>query len=256
VLPGGPDGNFPAVSTADRPGQPATGRPGVSHQHRDVSGGWLRPTVFGAMDGLVTNVALISGVGGGGVRPQTIVLTGLAGLVAGAFSMATGEYTSVRSQNELVTAEVAVERRELEENPTAERLELAESLRRRGVDQELAEAVAGQLSRDVDQAVRLHAQQELGIDPEELPSPYVAAVSSFLSFGLGALIPLFPYLLGASQLWVALLAAAVALLLAGGLVARLTDRPALRGALRQLLLAALAAAVTYGVGRAIGTSVS
>src|SRR5499427_122992 len=116
----------------------------IGHQHRDVSGGWLRPAVFGAMDGLVTNVSLIAGVGGGGVSRHTILLTGLAGLAAGAFSMATGEYVSVSSQNELVGTEVAKERRELEIHPDAERQELATMLRHRGIDASLADQVARQ----------------------------------------------------------------------------------------------------------------
>src|SRR5262245_65265438 len=116
------------------------------HQHRDVSGGWLRPAVFGAMDGLVTNVSLIAGVGGGGGSHQFIVLTGLAGLAAGAFSMATGEFVSVSSQNELVEAEVRKEAHELKHNTESERQELADTLRMRGVDPELADEVGRQIS--------------------------------------------------------------------------------------------------------------
>src|SRR3954453_21516210 len=126
-----PAGNGPRVTMIDSDADPAASRTPArqqqpTHQHRDVSGGWLRPTVFGAMDGLVTNVSLIAGVGGGGLDRQKIILTGLAGLVAGAFSMATGEYTSVASQNELVRAEVDLERRELKRNPELEQKELAE----------------------------------------------------------------------------------------------------------------------------------
>src|SRR5215472_13020932 len=141
------------------------------HQHRDVSGGWLRPAVFGAMDGLVTNVSLISGVGGGGVSRTAIVLTGLAGLAAGALSMATGEYVSVSSQNELVGSEVAKERYELQHNPHGEAAELAAMYRARGVDADLAEQVALQLSRRPDSALQVHVREELGVDPHELPSP-------------------------------------------------------------------------------------
>src|SRR6516165_494735 len=116
------------------------------HQHRDVSGGWLRPAVFGAMDGLVTNLSLIAGVGGGGASGHLIVLTGLAGLAAGAFSMSAGEYVSVSSQNELVQAEVSKERYELEHNPETERRELAATFVQRGVDPDLADQVARQIS--------------------------------------------------------------------------------------------------------------
>ena len=226
------------------------------HQHRDVSGGWLRPAVFGAMDGLVTNVSLIAGVGAGVSAAHGsqhfIVLTGLAGLAAGAFSMATGEYVSVSSQNELVAAEIRKERHELEHNPESERRELAETFRMRGVDADLADEVSRQLSAHPDHALSVHVREELGVDPGELPSPLIAAAASLATFALGALIPLLPYLAGYDSLAAALILAAVAAFTGGGLVARLTDRPFLRGALRQLLLGTLAAGVTYLIGRAVG----
>ena len=225
------------------------------HTHRDVSGGWLRPAVFGAMDGLVTNVSLIAGVGGGGGSHQFIVLTGLAGLAAGAFSMATGEFVSVSSQNELVQAEVRKEAHELKHNPESERRELAETFRMRGVDPELADEVARQLSAQPDRALSVHVREELGVDPEELPSPYTAAGASLVTFAIGALIPLIPYLAGLNSLPLALGLAALAAFFGGGLVARLTDRPFFRGALRQLLLGALAAGVTYLVGMAVGATI-
>jgi VIT1/CCC1 family predicted Fe2+/Mn2+ transporter len=238
------------ATVRDEPETRATG-----HEHRDVSGGWLRPAVFGAMDGLVTNVSLIAGVGGGGANSHTIVLTGLAGLAAGAFSMATGEYVSVSSQNELVGAEVRKERHELETNPEDERRELAETFRQRGVEAELADRVARQLSVDTELALRLHIQEELGVDHKELPSPLVAAFVSLVTFAVGALIPLLPYLTGFSYLWATLALAALAAFGGGGWVARITDRPFLRGAVRQLGLAAAAAALTYGIGAAVGTAV-
>jgi len=222
------------------------------HEHRDVSGGWLRPAVFGAMDGLVTNVSLIAGVGGGGVTPHTVVLTGLAGLAAGAFSMATGEYVSVSSQNELVAAEVRKERSELENHPESERRELVAVFRKRGVDADLARKVAEQISAHPEQALSVHVQEELGVDHRELPSPYTAAGASLVTFAAGALIPLLPYLLGLGSLAAALGLAAVAAFIGGGLVARMTDRPFLRGALRQLLLGAVAAGLTYGIGTLVG----
>ncbi|HYK28616.1 MAG TPA: VIT1/CCC1 transporter family protein [Streptosporangiaceae bacterium] len=222
------------------------------HQHRDVSGGWLRPAVFGAMDGLVTNVSLIAGVGGGGASRSTIVLTGLAGLAAGAFSMATGEYVSVSSQNELVAAEVDKERYELEHNPEDEQRELAAMYKMRGVDPELADEVARQLSVHPEEALRIHVREELGVDHHDLPSPYTAAGASLVTFAVGALIPLLPYLFGYSSLAVALLVAAFAAFVGGGIVARITDRPFWRGAVRQLGLAALAAALTYGIGTLVG----
>lgn len=223
-----------------------------SHRHRDVSGGWLRPAVFGAMDGLVTNVSLIAGVGGGGASHRTIVLTGLAGLAAGAFSMATGEYVSVSSQNELVASEVEKERLELKHNPHGEQVELAAMYKMRGVDPELADEVARQLSRQPEETLRIHVREELGVDPHDLPSPYTAAGASLATFAIGALIPLLPYLLGFSSLAAALIVAAVAAFVGGGTVARITARPFWRGALRQLALAALAAALTYGIGKLAG----
>ncbi|MGE5827996.1 MAG: VIT1/CCC1 transporter family protein, partial [Micromonosporaceae bacterium] len=137
------------------------------HHHADVSGGWLRPAVFGAMDGLVTNIALIAGVGGGGVGPRAIVLTGAAGLVAGAISMGLGEYTSVRTQTEQVEAEVAKERHELERHPEAEADELAEMWIKRGMRPELAREVARALAENPEEALRVHAQEELGVNPSE-----------------------------------------------------------------------------------------
>jgi VIT1/CCC1 family predicted Fe2+/Mn2+ transporter len=217
-----------------------------------VSGGWLRPAVFGAMDGLVTNVSLIAGVGGGGGSAHTIVLTGLAGLAAGAFSMATGEYVSVSSQNELIYAEVAKERRELEHNAAAEQAELATMLRARGISPATARQAAAEISAHPEKALAVHALEELGVDPGELPSPVVAAAASLASFAVGALIPLLPYLLGANLLWLALALAAVAAVTGGGIVARLTDRPFWRGALRQLVLGVFAAGITYLIGIGVG----
>lgn len=229
------------------------------HQHRDVSGGWLRPAVFGAMDGLVTNVSLIAGVGGGGGSHQFIVLTGLAGLAAGAFSMATGEFVSVSSQNELVEAEVRKEAHELKHNPESERQELAATFRMRGVDPELADEVARQISAHPDDALAVHVREELGVAHDELPSPVTAAGASLVTFAAGAIIPLIPYLAGVSSaglaLGLALGLAALAAFIGGGLVARLTDRPFLRGAIRQLLLGALAAGITYLIGTAVGATV-
>ena len=230
------------------------------HEHKDVSGGWLRPAVFGAMDGLVTNVSLIAGVGAGvgasGGSPHFIVLTGLAGLAAGAFSMATGEYVSVSSQNELIQAEVRKEAHELKFNAESERMELAASFRRQGVDADLADQVAEQISAHPEQALGVHVREELGVDHHDLPSPYTAAGASLVTFAAGALVPLLPYLLGLDNLAVALGLAALAAFVGGGLVARLTDRPFLRVALLQLILVGVAAGITFGIGSAVGAGVS
>ncbi|MFD5478363.1 VIT1/CCC1 transporter family protein [Streptomyces hawaiiensis] len=226
-----------------------------NHTHRDVNGGWLRPAVFGAMDGLVSNLALMTGVAGGNVSQHTVVLSGLAGLAAGAFSMAAGEYTSVASQRELVEAELDVERRQLRKHPKDEEAELAALYESRGVEPRLAREVARQLSEDPEQALEIHAREELGIDPGDLPSPTVAAVSSFGSFALGALIPVAPYLLGASSMWPAVLLALLGLFLCGAVVAKVTARTWWYSGLRQLLLGGAAAGVTYALGTLFGTAV-
>jgi VIT1/CCC1 family predicted Fe2+/Mn2+ transporter len=208
------------------------------------------------MDGLVTNIALIAGVGGGGVARDVIVLTGVAGLVAGAISMAIGEYTSVQTQNEQVAAEVEKERLELARHPHAEREELAEMLRERGLSPELAAQVAHEVSADPELALRVHTQQELGVVVDELPSPWTAAISSFICFSLGALVPLLPYLLGSEQLWLALAVGGVGLFVAGALVSRFTSRRWWSNGLRQLVLGGLAAGATYLVGLLIGVGVT
>jgi VIT1/CCC1 family predicted Fe2+/Mn2+ transporter len=229
---------------------------GWSHRHRDVSGGWLRPTVFGAVDGLVTNASLIAGLGGGGVSAHTVVLSGVAALVAGAFSMGTGEYVSVTNQNELVHAEVAVERRMHARFPAAEQAELAETFRSYGADRETAARMAAAVSQDPDTALRVHTREELGIDPFELPSAVLASVSSLIAFSVGALVPLLPYLFGLPMLAATLGVAAVALGAGGMAVGRLTGRPMLRSGLRQLALGAVAVGVTYAVGSLIGGSIA
>jgi len=224
------------------------------HEHRDVTGGWLRPAVFGAMDGLVSNFALIAGVAGGGVKPSVVVLAGLAGLASGAFSMGVGEYVSVASQADLARAEIEVERRELDRHPQAELAELTDRLVALGVEREVAAEAARQISRDPRQALRVHARDELGVEPGRLPSPLLAGVSSFLAFSVGAVLPVIPYLLGASALWPAALVAAAGLFGAGALVAQVTARPWWFSGLRQLAFGAAAAAVTYLVGSLIGVA--
>ena len=221
-------------------------------EHRDVSGGWLRPAVFGAMDGLVTNVSLIAGVGGGGGSRHTIVLTGLAGLAAGAFSMAAGEFVSVSSQNELIQSEVDKERHELTTNAVAEQAELVGMLRRRGISAATAKLAAAEISAHPEKALAVHALEELGVNPADLPSPLVAAGASLITFSLGAVIPLLPYLFGYDLLLVAFGLASLAAITGGGLVARMTGRPFWRGALRQLALGSCAAGFTYLIGVAVG----
>ncbi len=235
-----------------------SGTPPPADHHRDVTGGWLRPAVFGAMDGLVSNFALMAGVAGGtaaaGGGRAAIVLAGLAGLAAGAFSMAAGEYTSVASQSELAEQEFENERLELSRNAEGEAKELAQIWVRRGVDLELAEEVARQLGRNPEAALEVHAREELGLAPGELPNPWVAAGSSFLAFALGALIPLLPFVFGAQTLVVSAVLSVIGLFVAGVLVSRVTARSWWFSGLRQLFVGVLAAVVTFGVGHLVGTS--
>ncbi len=230
----------------------STDAPVIDHEHADVTGGWLRPAVFGAMDGLVSNLALIAGVAGGGAPPGVVILAGLAGLSAGAFSMAAGEYTSVASQAEAAEAEIAKEREELQRNPEGEMAELAAMYVERGVDPELAAEVSRQIHRDTEQAVNVHAREELGVTLDDLPSPVLAAVSSFVSFAVGALIPVLPYLLGAGSLLPGVAVSLLGLFAAGAIVTMVTARPWWFGGLRQLILGAVAAALTYGIGNLVG----
>jgi vacuolar iron transporter family protein len=225
-----------------------------AHHHADVSGGWLRAAVFGAMDGLVSNIALIAGVGGALADSRTVLLTGTAGLVAGAISMALGEYTSVRTQGEQVAAELAKERRELERHPDEEIAELAEAWIARGLAPDLAHEVARAVHANPEEALRLHAREELGVDPEEQPSPWTAAGSSFVCFAVGAFIPLLPYVLGSTVLWPALVAGGAGLFAAGALFARFTRMPWWLAGSRQLLLGGAAAGATYLIGSLIGAA--
>jgi vacuolar iron transporter family protein len=224
-------------------------------EHRDVNGGWLRPAVFGAMDGLVTNSSLIAGVGGGGVTNHTIVLTGLAGLIAGAFSMATGEHISVTSQNDLTKAEVELEKLQHFRDPEGKLETLKQAFMEKGVSPNVAETVVRQISADPDRAVAIHVQ-ELGIDPDDLPSPWTAAMASFASFTVGALIPLSPYLVGFPVLAVAFVLAGVTAMVGGGAVAKLTERPVLSGGLRQFVAAFLATGMAFLVGHLVGGSIT
>jgi vacuolar iron transporter family protein len=233
-----------------------TRSPEIHHAHRDVTGGWLRPATFGVMDGLVSNFSLVAGVVGGGASGSTVILTGLAGLVAGACSMASGEYASVSSQTELAQAEIAVERRELENNPEGELAELAAIYEARGLNPDLAGQVARELTADPEVAWRVHTREELGIDPDDLPSPWTAAGSSFAAFSLGAFIPLLPFILGTTSVVIPLLLSLLALVVTGAVVAHLTARPLWHGGTRQLLLGGLSAAVTYAVGLLVGVGLS
>src|SRR3954454_2140958 len=212
----------------------------IEHEHADVTGGWLRPALFGAMDGLVSNVALIAGVAGGtqGDGTTAVVLAGLAGLSAGAFSMAVGEYNSVASQSEAAEHEINKERREIARNEAGEIAELAAMYIQKGLEPQLAQEVARQIHKDPETAVAVHAMEEFGIDPDDLASPMLAAVSSFVAFAIGALVPLAPYLLGATSVSPAVLLTMAALFACGAVVTQVTSRQWWFGGGRQMLLGA------------------
>ncbi|MDQ1627604.1 MAG: vacuolar iron transporter family protein [Actinomycetota bacterium] len=224
----------------------------IQHEHSDVTGGWLRPAVFGASDGLVSNLALIAGVAGGTSDSRTVLLAGLAGLAAGAFSMAAGEYISVRSQAEQGLAEIETERIEIARRPQAEERELAQMYVAKGLEPDLAVEVARALSRDPQTALEVHVREELGLDMGALPSATLAAGSSFASFAVGALLPVLPYLVGAAAIWPSVVLTMAGLFLCGAFVTRLTPRPWWYGGLRQVAVGAVAAAVTYAFGSIVG----
>jgi len=226
----------------------------VDHQHSDVSGGWLRAATFGAMDGLVSNTALIAGVAAS-ASASAVVLAGVAGLLAGAFSMALGEYTSVTTANEQIDSEVKVEKRAFRLHPGAEKAELVQTLMKMGMTEPTATQATEELHRDETRAINFHLVQELGVDPNEKPSPWVAAGSSFVMFAIGAIIPLIPYLLGFESLWGGLLCGGTGLLVVGGVAAQFTKKPWWSAALRQLFFGGVAIAATYLVGHLIGTSI-
>ena len=228
----------------------------IQHEHSDVTGGWLRPAVFGASDGLVSNFALIAGVTGATDDSGTVLLAGLAGLAAGAFSMAAGEWVSVRSQAEQALAEIELERLEIERNPRAEEFELAQMYVAKGLDPTLAREVARQLHSDPAAVLDVHVREELGLDPAALPSAWLAAGSSFVSFALGALLPVLPYLFGATTMLAGGVLTVLGLFLCGAFVTRLTPRPWWYGGARQVLVGAVAAAVTFAFGSAIGTGLA
>lgn len=226
--------------------------------HRDVQGGTARAAVFGVSDGLVSNVAIVLGFAGANPGPGLVRLAGLAGLIGGAVSMAAGEYVSMTAQAELLERELEMERVELRRRPEAERRELAQIYRSRGVDEDTAEQLATALSRDPELALQTHAREELGIDPDALGQPLKASLSSFVTFSIGATIPLLPYLFGSgtAALVAAVVLSVIAALAVGAALARFTGRPIGRSAARQLLFSAVPAAITYAIGSAVGVGVT
>lgn len=228
------------------------------HTHRDVQGGLARAMVFGVSDGLVSNVALILGIAGASTDASLVRLAGLSGLLAGALSMAAGEWISVTAQNELIERELEIERRSLEENPYLEQQELAAIYRSRGLPREQADIVAEQLHVDPDVALDIHAREELGIDPRGLSSAAGAAGSSFVAFSLGALLPLLPWFFfgGGGAAVASIVIGLVAAAGVGVLLAWFTERSIARTALRQVIVAAVAAGATYLIGSALGVSIA
>jgi VIT1/CCC1 family predicted Fe2+/Mn2+ transporter len=226
--------------------------------HRTDRSGALRAGVFGVSDGLVSNTALVMGVAGSGSAHKVILLTGIAGLLAGAFSMAAGEYVSMASQREMYEREISLEAQELEEKPEEEREELALLYQAKGLDREDAGRLAGQIMSDRKVALDTLAREELGLDPTELGSPLAAATSSLLTFASGAMVVILPYFIGGgtAALVAAIVLAALALLAVGGGIGVLNGRSVVRSALRQLLLGGAAALVTFGIGHLIGATVS
>ena len=225
------------------------------HSHSTSAGSsWLRASVFGAMDGLVSNIGLISGIAAAGASPAIVAITGVSGLISGAISMALGEYTSVRTQNEQLLVEVQTERDALERNPIGEQAELTAMFESLGMQPETATQAAGQVHANTEHALKVHLAHELGLSPEEQPSPMVAAISSFVAFSVGAVIPVLPYFFGFGTLWWGLLFGGVGLLAAGFAAAKFTDRNPFAGAGRQLLFGGIAVAATYGIGRLLGVS--
>ena len=228
------------------------------HHARSSGGGRLRAAIFGVNDGLVTNASLVVGVAAADPGRQVVILAGIAGLVAGAFSMAAGEFISMSVQRELFEAQIALERKELEEDPEGERHEVAVMFRAKGLDAADAERIADRVMDQPEVALDLMAREELGLNPDDLGSPWGAAMSSFLAFAAGAAIPLVPYVAlgGSAAMLVSLALTALVLMAVGAFTARITHRTVVFGALRALVIGALATGVTYVVGRIIGVAVS
>ena len=230
---------------------------GAEYRHRGVArGGNLRAAVFGVNDGLISNASLIMGVAGANADNAMIVLTGVAGLVAGAFSMAAGEYVSVRSQREMYEYQIGLEREELDQYPEEEANELALIYAARGVAPGEAKRLADSLIGDRENALDTLAREELGLNPDELGSPNGAALSSFVSFAAGSAIPLLPFVFGAgsASLPLAIALTAIALLAVGMTLSLFTGHGALKGGLRMLAIGAAAGGVTFLVGKLLGVS--
>lgn len=226
----------------------------LDRPHRNVRGGGARAAVFGISDGLISNVSLMLGVDGAHSSGAAVRLAGLAGLLAGALSMAAGEYISMRAQEELLSRELLIEQEEIRAHPESEQAELAQIYQRRGIDPDVAARLASEMMATPALALDTHAREEHGIDPDELGSPVQAAVASFASFALGALVPLVPFLTGSGP-GSALLAVALSACAAVGIGVMLsvfTGRSWWWSAGRQLAVCGIAASVTFGIGSVVG----
>ncbi|MEA2902230.1 MAG: vacuolar iron transporter family protein [Actinomycetota bacterium] len=251
----GPDTEPSTEPMESGPATGATPEPQLPEKHhRNVQGGAARAAVFGVSDGLVSNIAIVLGFAGADPTPSLVRLAGLVGLIGGAVSMAAGEYVSMTAQAELLERELEMERIELRRSPEMETAELAAIYMARGVDRKTAEEMSTQLMRNPELALETHAREELGIDPGELGSPMAASVSSFFSFGVGAIVPLFPWFFGGGTAAVvaSIILGTIAAILVGGFLGRFTGRRVLRSALRQLLFTAIPALITFVLGSLAG----
>ena len=244
----------PAVAGHTMPSSVA----GIGGRHRGAGGGALRAGVFGVNDGLVSSACLIFGVAGAGAEPNIIVLTGVAGLLAGAFSMAAGEYLSMLSQREMFEHQIGEERDELKLYPKEEAAELALIYAARGIPIEEARGIAKRLIANPKQALDTLAREELGLNPDDLGSPWGAAISSFAAFAVGAMLPLAPFLLGGGPLAlpIAVGVTGAALFAVGAALSLFSGRNAVFGGLRMLLIGALAGGATFGIGQLLGVGVA
>lgn len=240
-----------------RPDHSSTAFPRREH-HRDVQGGAIRAAIFGVSDGLVTNASLILGVAGAEADAGIVRLAGLAGLVAGAISMAAGEYVSMSAQTELLERELDVERRSIAADPDHERQELTDIYKRRGLTDDAAERLSTAMMKDDHIALEVHAREELGVDPTALGSPYAAAASSLVAFSIGGIIPLIPWFFaeGTLAVFISLSLAAITALGIGAIIGLTTGRSVVRSGLRQLAVAVFAGAATYAIGALLGVQVS
>ena len=222
--------------------------------HRADSSGKWRAAIFGISDGLVSNTALVMGFAGSGIDRSVVLFAGIAGLLAGAFSMAAGEYVSMASQRDLFRREIDMEARELAEKPEEEQRELELIYRAKGLDRATAKATAEGIMSNPKTALDTLVREELGLNPDELGSPTKAALFSFVAFAIGAFVVVVPYLFtgGTIALVIAIAMAGAAMLIVGGVVGNYSGRGTIYGALRQLIVGALAAGVTFAIGRLIG----